>query len=205
MGFWDVFAKLLEENKLNPSLFSTNTGIPKTTIYQWRDGSLPSFEYFIKIADYFKVSLDELADRQRLDTEQGETRVNKVIPIVGYVTAGELSRMDEAALGEIEVPADKVGNSECYALKVNGYSMMPNFLNGDIVVVKKQLIAENGNVVIVSTDNETTMKKWHQDDSSIILTPLNPAYDPVVVFSKKKAKEKGIAVRGKVLFSQREF
>ena len=100
------------------------------------------------------------------------------IPLVGSVKSGYNYLAQENWIGTVDVETSLVGDGKDYfALKVKGDSMAPIFIEGDIVIIKKQNDCENNefSIVIINGD-EGTLKKIKKTDSGIILQPLNPAY-----------------------------
>lgn len=58
---YEIFEKLLQEHKTTIYRVSKDTGIPQTTLYEWKSGrSTPKVDKLLKIADYFKVPLETL-------------------------------------------------------------------------------------------------------------------------------------------------
>ena len=127
------------------------------------------------------------------------------VPMVGQIVAGlptphlgdDLDYYDEDAT--IPVPASFVGNNnpdEIYALTVNGLSMIDAMINdGDVVVLKRQEIAHNGEMVAVwlTERGETTLKRFYDEGERIRLQPANPTMKPIYVDKGK------IQIQGKVL------
>ena len=127
------------------------------------------------------------------------------VPMVGQIVAGQptphlgddLDYYDED--GTIPVPSSFVGNndpSEIYALTVNGLSMIDAMINdGDVVVLKRQEIAHNGEMVAVwlTERGETTLKRCYDEGERIRLQPANPTMKPIYVDKGK------IQIQGKVL------
>ncbi len=94
------------------------------------------------------------------------------IEIVGTITAGKPIEALETREETITVPVKDLDlNSEHYALKVKGDSMIEEgIFNGDIVVIKKQSVAENGQTVVaIIDDNEATLKKLYRESSQFRL------------------------------------
>lgn len=100
------------------------------------------------------------------------------IPVVGTVKAGYNYLAQENWIGTVDVETSLVGDGKDYfALKVKGDSMAPVFLEGDIVIIKKQNDCENNEfAVVIINGDEGTLKKIKKTDNGIILQPLNPAY-----------------------------
>ena len=100
------------------------------------------------------------------------------IPVVGTVKAGYNYLAQENWIGTVDVETSLVGDGKDYfALKVKGDSMAPVFVEGDIVIIKKQNDCENNEyAVVIINGDEGTLKKIKKTDNGIILQPLNPAY-----------------------------
>lgn len=65
MSFSEVFNKLLETSNQSVYALAKNIGANDVTVYKWRDGeTMPSLNMAIKLADFFDVTLDELAGRE---------------------------------------------------------------------------------------------------------------------------------------------
>ncbi len=99
----------------------------------------------------------------------------------------------------IEVPQNLVGKfapEELFALRVTGDSMIDAMVaDGDIVVLKRQNIADNGDMVAVflSERGETTLKHYFMEGSQVRLQPANPMMDPIYVDAKQ------VNIQGRVL------
>lgn len=98
------------------------------------------------------------------------------IPIVGLVTAGLPILAQENWEGTI--PWD--GDPSCFALRVRGDSMVgAGILSGDLVVVRPQSSADNGDIVVALLEDEATVKRLRRDESGVWLLPENPSYQPI--------------------------
>ena len=128
------------------------------------------------------------------------------IPILGTVKAGYDYLAQENWIGTIDVETSLVGNgNEYFALKVHGDSMSPVLIEDDIVIIKKQNDFENGDIVVaIINGNEATIKKGKKSDSSILLQPLNSAYEPLI-FTKEEMKTIPVTIIGIVKQLKREF
>ena len=116
--------------------------------------------------DEMKKRAISLPDAQRADR----------IPVVGVVTAGVPILATENIEGYI--PWD--GESGCFVLRVRGDSMInAGILSGDKVVVRPQLTAENGQIVVALLDDSATVKRFRREKGKVWLLPENPAYDPI--------------------------
>lgn len=104
------------------------------------------------------------------------------VPIIGVVKAGPAMLAEENLFGEVSVAADLVGSHPCFALEINGDSMKDaDIRDGDIVIVRRQQLAESGEIVVALIDNEATVKRLEIDDGEIRLLPENRKYKPIEV------------------------
>lgn len=99
------------------------------------------------------------------------------IPIIGTVAAG----MPILAQENIEGYLPWDGDDTCFALRVQGYSMInAGILDGDHVVVRPQSTADTGDIVVALLDDEATVKRFRRDThGGIWLLPENPDYQPL--------------------------
>ncbi len=98
------------------------------------------------------------------------------IPVVGVVTAG----MPILALENQEGTISWDGDPSCFALRVKGDSMIGvGILNGDMVVVRPQPSADDGQIVVARIGDEATVKRLSRKNGQIWLLPENPAYAPI--------------------------
>ncbi|MBQ8748780.1 MAG: transcriptional repressor LexA [Oscillospiraceae bacterium] len=98
------------------------------------------------------------------------------IPVVGVVTAG----MPILALENQEGTISWDGDPSCFALRVRGDSMVnAGILNGDMVVVRPQASADDGQIVVARIGDEATVKRLHRRGGEVWLLPENDAYSPI--------------------------
>jgi len=105
------------------------------------------------------------------------------IPLLGRIAAGApIEAMEDKEA--IAVPQDTIKpNNKYFALKVEGKSMIEeNIDDGDIVIVKQQNTADNGDrVVALLENNEVTLKKFYKEENRIRLQPANKNLSPIFV------------------------
>lgn len=117
------------------------------------------------------------------------------IPLAGAITAGQPIEAIEETGETITISKDEVGKfGKHYALRVVGSSMIEDgIFDGDIVVVRKQEYADNGQTVVaVIDDNEATLKKIYKEKDRTRLQPANPDLLP---FYRKEVEIRGIVVK----------
>ena len=103
------------------------------------------------------------------------------VPLLGTVTAGEPILAIESIEDYIPVAVNSPGK-ELFALKIKGDSMINAAIcNGDIVVVERTPVAENGEIVVALMEDEATVKRFYKEDGHFRLQPENDNYEPIIV------------------------
>ena len=93
----------------------------------------------------------------------------------------------------IAVPQHMIRNGNYFALTVQGQSMIDDgILDGDIIIVKEQKTAQNGDTVIANIDNEATVKRFYKNKNTIELHPANTQMKPILVDPERPFEIKGI-------------
>jgi repressor LexA len=104
------------------------------------------------------------------------------VPIVGRVAAGEPILASENVEGTLPVPREVVKEDTCFALRVNGKSMIEaGIFEGDLVIVRSQNYADTGDIVVALLDEEATVKRFFRDGNRIRLQPENSVMAPIIV------------------------
>ncbi|WP_229715975.1 transcriptional repressor LexA [Mangrovihabitans endophyticus] len=99
------------------------------------------------------------------------------VPVLGEIAAGTPIPAHEATDEVLALPRDLVGRGTLFGLRVRGDSMVDAAIcDGDIVVVKQQPEAYNGDIVAAMIDDEATVKVFRRRGGHVILEPRNPAY-----------------------------
>nr|BFE74912.1 hypothetical protein GCM10020092_082130 [Actinoplanes digitatis] len=102
------------------------------------------------------------------------------IPLVGVIAAGSPILAEEAPEEILTLPRGLVGRGDLFSLRVRGDSMTDAAIcDGDIVVVRRQPEAYNGDIVAAMIDEEATVKVYRRRAGHVLLEPRNPAYEPI--------------------------
>jgi repressor LexA len=102
------------------------------------------------------------------------------VPLLGQIAAGTPILADEHVEDEYTLPQSLVGHGTLFALRVKGDSMIDAAIcDGDVVVVRQQQTAENGDIVAAMIDEEATVKVLRTDGRNVDLVPRNPAYSVI--------------------------
>ena len=104
----------------------------------------------------------------------------RLVPLVGRIAAGTPILAEQMVDGLYPFPSELVGSGELFALTVHGDSMTEaGIFDNDMVVVRQQLTAENGQIVAALVGEEATCKVWQAKGNKVKLMPCNPAYPPI--------------------------
>ena len=115
------------------------------------------------------------------------------VPIVGKVTAGMPILAVENIEDTFPLPVDFVQNSTAFMLKVQGDSMVEaGILDKDLVLVRQQSTAVNGDIVVAMINDEATVKTFYKEKGYVRLQPQNQYMEPIIVRSN-------LSILGKVI------
>jgi repressor LexA len=102
------------------------------------------------------------------------------VPLIGRIAAGGPILAEESVEDVFPLPRQLVGDGELFVLKVVGDSMIEAAIcDGDWVTVRRQPVAENGDIVAAMLDGEATVKRFKRDNGHVWLLPHNAAYPPI--------------------------
>jgi len=102
------------------------------------------------------------------------------VPIVGRVAAGIPILAEENIEDTFPIPVDYVKNDTCYMLHVKGDSMIDEgIFDGDLVLVRQQNDANDGDIVIALIEDSATVKTFYRDGNQIRLDPANQDFAPI--------------------------
>ena len=107
------------------------------------------------------------------------------LPLLGRVAAGEpIEALEDR--DTIEVPESFLGTGEHFALRVRGDSMIGDGIHdGDLILLRKQEDAENGQTVVALIDGEATVKRFYRKGASVELHPANASMEPLILEAEK--------------------
>ncbi|MCG9966562.1 transcriptional repressor LexA [Pelotomaculum terephthalicicum JT] len=102
------------------------------------------------------------------------------VPLLGRVAAGVPLLATENREETFPLPSFFTGNGEFFMLTVKGDSMVEaGILDGDMVVVRQQHVADNGEIVVALLDEEATVKRFFKENDRIRLQPENKLLTPI--------------------------
>ena len=117
-----------------------------------------------------------------LEVLDGSLQRGRSVPLIGRVTAGQPILAVENIEDYLMLPQNMLGSDDIFCLRVQGESMIEaGILDGDIVVLRQQDAAENGDIVAALVEDEATLKRIFYEKGHVRLQPENPAMDPIIV------------------------
>jgi len=134
-----------------------------------------------------------------LEVLDGSHARGRSVPLVGRVTAGQPILAVENIEDYLMLPQSMLGKDDLFCLRVQGESMIDiGILDGDIVVLRQQDTAENGEIVVAMTpEDEATLKRIFYEEGRVRLQPENPTMAPIYADS--------VTVLGKLVALIRQF
>ena len=149
--------------------------------------------------------LEQLVEEGRLQADRGKARGYRLprffpgkdsnpmlVPLLGRVPAGALDEAIEDPDGYLSVDARV--SDDLFALRVRGESMTgAGILPGDLVVVRRQPTAKNGDIVVALVESEATVKTFKSRGRRVELCPENPVFDAIVLDANE------VTILGKVI------
>jgi repressor LexA len=121
----------------------------------------------------------EMLDRA-VEGVRSIVRSDDGLPLVGSVAAGQPVLAEENIEEYVPVPTQAGGEKGQYLLRVRGDSMKDaGILEGDMVVVRQQDTAKNGDVVVALVGEEATVKRFFRESDHVRLQPENDAHEPI--------------------------
>lgn len=207
--FKERLEQALTMRNIKPAELSKITGIGEGAISQYRKGSYKASQRNLeKISSALRVSIPWLMGVSNEPLSVSDNSLNKVnnipqgfspmpeiieVPLIGQIACGQPILAEENVVGRVGAIASWGAD---FALECKGDSMAPKILDGDIVAIKKLPMVDNGQIAAVRVDNEATLKKVYLYPDRLELRPINPDYDPIVLYGEEMncATVEGLAV-----------
>lgn len=178
-------------------------GFTASTVSDWVNAKkYPRVDKMQALADYFGIYLSDLRDEHDDNILKSKA---SVIPVLGYVRAGIPIEAVEEILDYEEISDEMARTGEHFALKIKGDSMEPRIREGDVVIVRKQSVVDNGDIAVVLVNgDDATVKKFFRYDNGISLISFNPNYDPFT-YTPEQVNSLPVQVIGKVVELRAKF
>ena len=204
---YKIIKREREKAGISQTDFAKMIKVTKQTLYKYEQGiitNIPSNK-IEEIANVLGVSPSYIMGWEDTTEQPTPKRKGVVIPVLGHVAAGIPIEMIEDIIDTEEIPEDMARHGEFFALKIKGDSMTPSINNSDVVIVRQQVDAENGDIVIATVNgNDAVCKRLKKYSDGISLISLNPAYEPLY-FNTSEIQEAPVKIIGKVIELRRKF
>ncbi len=188
---FDFLKSYIEQNKIPPSIreICESTGLSSTSTVH---------SHLVNLEKKGYIARDHSKNRalRIIEIIPKDTITN--VPILGTVTAGIPILAEESIEEYFPMPSKQRKYEDSFMLRVSGDSMIEAGINdSDLVHVKKQNTAKNGEIVVALIEDSATVKKIYFEKDGIRLQPCNPAFQPII--------SKNITVLGKVIALYRSY
>lgn len=193
-------SELLEKQGITQRDLAKMINVTETTISRYINNSRePKGSILNDIAVALNVSSDYLLGREN-DTlsDLGVPVFNK---ISNKIPIGDFSNI----VGYEKISKEIIGNDVCFAFKVNDNSMEPIIIKDDIVIVRKQSNIESGNLFLILTDSNTTIRKILKQDNGFLLISNNNTLYPPKFYNISDMKACPFTIIGKIIELRRKF
>jgi len=184
--FKERFSELFDEEGQTGTDLAKQLHVSRQTLSAWKTGvRSPKEPTVIAIAQYFNVDpawlmgFDVEKTKKRLKLPADIIPISQLhrqtIPLIGAVAAGEpiLATEDCEVYIDAPVKAD-------YALTVEGDSMNPTFIEGDIIYIRQQDDVDDGTVGVVLCEDSACLKHIYHIKNGLQLVSENPKYPPMI-------------------------
>ena len=190
-------ASLRKAKGISQKEFGRILCVAQNTISNWENGNRePDRDMYLKIADFFGVSVDYLLGRD--GATDRAPKIKRTIPVLGTVPAGVPIEAIEDVLDYEDLSPEEADDSyEYFGLRIRGRSMMPEYLDGDTIIVRRQETAETGDdAVVMVNGDDATFKRIQRNAAGVTLVPLNTAEFTPVFYTNAEIESLPVRVLG---------
>lgn len=190
--------------RLTQAEVAAQIGITQNAYSYWENDKVKiDNESLVKLSKLFGATIDYLTGI----STQAQDKVVR-IPVLGTIPAGIPLEAIEDIIDYEEISQSFLtGGKEYFALEVKGDSMWPDYLAGDIVIVRKQPVCHSGDDCVVYVNGyDATLKqvKFNDADHSLSLVPRNQSYPPKT-YSQEEVQLLPVTIAGVVVELRRKI
>ena len=191
----NITKRLIEKDKTQQDMCN-DLGWKKGTVSAWVNGTrMPKMDKIDIMCKYFGCERDDLL----FDAREVKMMRSVSIPVYARVAAGIPLEASEEIVDREEIPKKWTEFGEYYGLRIRGDSMQPRIEEGDVVIVRKQSAADDGQTVIaIVNGNDAVCKKLKVYKDGIALVSNNPIYPPMY-FSTSDTQDIPVRIIGRVV------
>lgn len=186
---------LLKRGKTQKDLCD-NLGFSPSSVSSWVNGTrIPKEGNIILMSAYLDCSVDDI----ELDPKEAHRKRSFSIPVYARVGAGPPLEASEEIIDREEISERMASLGSFYGLRIGGDSMEPRIVKGDVVIVRKQDTADDGDIVIaIVNQNDAVCKRLKKYKDGIALVSNNPMYEPMY-FTITDTQDIPVRIIGKVV------
>lgn len=191
----NITKRLIEKDKTQQDMCN-DLGWKKGTVSAWVNGTrMPKMDKIDIMCKYFGCERDDLL----FDAREMKMMRSVSIPVYARVAAGIPLEASEEIVDREEIPKKWTEFGDYYGLRIRGDSMQPRIEEGDVVIVRKQSTADDGQTVIaIVNGNDAVCKKLKVYKDGIALVSNNPIYAPMY-FSTSDTQDIPVRIIGRVV------
>ena len=199
--FAERLKSLREERAVSQKELAAALDVAQSAVGNWESGARqPNLDRLRRLASFFEVSVGYL-----LGAEERPAPQRYRVPVLGYVRAGLPLTAEEVVLDYEDISRELADTGDHFALRVQGDSMEPYLLDGDVVIVRQQEDVDSGDTAVVLIRGEdATVKKLVKHDNGVALVASNPKYEPLF-FTAEEVDSLPVRVLGKVVELRRRM
>ena len=189
-------SNLLLKRGKNQKDLCDNLGFSPASVSSWVNGTrIPKEGNIVLMAAYLNCSVDDIA----LDPKEAHRKRSFSIPVYARVGAGPPLEASEEIIDREEISERMASLGSFYGLRISGDSMEPRIVRGDVVIVRKQDTADDGDIVIaIVNQNDAVCKRLKKYKGGIALVSNNPMYEPMY-FTITDTQDIPVRIIGKVV------
>ena len=192
----DFIIESLQQRYRCPSVreIGDHMGLSSTSTVQSHLNTLEKFGYITRDANKNRsITVVNMPDVPALEMDEETHEVTssnefnfleaglRRVPLIGTVQAGLPVTAIENREDEFVLPTALLGSSECFLLRVRGESMRDiGMYEGDLLIVRNQSTANNGDIVVARIDDEATVKRFYKESDHVRLMPENDDFEPII-------------------------
>lgn len=191
----------LSQNGISQTEICQTLGFSMSTFSDWVHArTYPRIDKIELMANYFGIEKSDLVE-ERTKSQRAGVAIN----VLGRVAAGIPINAITEIIDTEEISEDLAKTGDFFALKIKGDSMEPRIVDGDVVIVKQQEDAENGDTIIALVNGDDAVcKRLRKYRDGLELISNNPAYAPMF-FDKETIETKPVKIIGKVVELRGKF
>jgi len=197
--FKEYLNEFMIKNEYTLDYISTVMKVSLSSISHYKTGKrLPSYKFLEKFFNEFSIPTEEqqeiiaMVENEKIPEKMRKIKVGNIdlnnpitefkqIPIYDSISAG-FGSCKSGIIGHMPLPQTNGFRGDVIGIKVDGNSMHPDIKNGDTVLIKKEVMPENGEVGAFILNDEGLLKRYKKTDrGDIILSSDNKDYDPIII------------------------